>query len=305
MGLRGYPPALWVVCLLGNFLGALNAGVITLTIPTLAEEFQCSVETAAWVAFAPNFVSAMFGPTLGKLADSYGRARMWWGGMTLFLSSFFICATATSIVPMILGRVLSGIGWAATGPAGFGILASTLERSQRGVASSLQTATGTLGSSIGVAAGGLLMDVGSWRLIFWLPILPLSAMFIVSFFILPLDDGNSSTPRKKRDQTRAADHDNSFDWKGSIVFALFIGTFLFGVNRGNEYVSDAVCCIYTCRRLIDPSLIAGTAGYPPPCWHCSVRQRCCCRCSSASRGTLATPSYRSHSCLTRSVFTLK
>jgi MFS family permease len=235
MGLRGWVPALWVICLLGNFLGALNGGVITLTIPTLAAEFDCTVETAAWVAFAPNFCSAMFGPSLGKLADLYGRARCWWGGMTLFVGSFFLCANAWSIWPMIIGRVLSGIGWAATGPAGFGILASTLERSQRGVASSLMTATGTLGSSIGVAAGGILMDMGSWRLIFSLPIIPLSFMFLVSFFILPVD-ANSSTPRStpgtKRDKARAENHDNSFDWQGSVVFALFIGSFLFGVNRG-------------------------------------------------------------------------
>jgi MFS family permease len=119
---------------------------------------------AAWVAFAPNFCSAMFGPTLGKLADLYGRARCWWAGMTLFVTSFLICANAQSIYLMIFGRILSGLGWAATGPAGFGILASTLERSQRGVASAMMTSTGTLGSSIGVAVGGVLMDLGSWRL---------------------------------------------------------------------------------------------------------------------------------------------
>ncbi len=236
MGLRGWVPALWVICLLGNFLGALNGGVITLTIPTLAAEFGCSIETAAWVAFAPNFCSAMFGPTLGKLADLYGRARCWWAGMTLFVTSFLICANAQSIYLMIFGRILSGLGWAATGPAGFGILASTLERSQRGVASAMMTSTGTLGSSIGVAVGGVLMDLGSWRLIFWGPTVPLGFMYLISFFILPLDDTASGTPRSspgaKRDKARAEDHDNSFDWQGSVIFSLFIGTFLFGVNRG-------------------------------------------------------------------------
>ena len=80
------------------------------------------------------------------------------------------------------------------------------------------------------------MDLGSWRLIFWLPTFPLALMYLISFFILPLDDSNSGTPQStsgaKRDKARAKDHDNSFDWQGSVVFSLFIGAFLFGVNRG-------------------------------------------------------------------------
>ena len=126
-GLRGRPALLWGVTLLANFCGALNGGVITLTIPTLADEFDCSVETAAWVAFAPNFFAAMFGPALGKAADTWGRSKAWWGGMTLFVLSFVICAWSTPIEMMVAGRTLSGIAWATTGPAGFGILASTLE----------------------------------------------------------------------------------------------------------------------------------------------------------------------------------
>lgn len=52
---------LWTVTLLANFCGALSGGVITLTIPTLAREFGCSVDTAALVAFLPNFFAAMLG----------------------------------------------------------------------------------------------------------------------------------------------------------------------------------------------------------------------------------------------------
>lgn len=75
---------------------------------------------------------------MGKAADTFGRAQAWWGGMSLFIVSFVICALAPTIEVMIIGRVLSGVAWATTGPAGFGILASTLDRSKRGLASSLQ-----------------------------------------------------------------------------------------------------------------------------------------------------------------------
>ena len=260
--LRGRPALLWTVTLLANFCCALNGGVITLTIPTLAAEFGCSVETAAWVAFAPNFFAAMCGPSLGKAADTFGRSKAWWSGMFMFISSFVICAYSTSIEMMVVGRTLSGIAWATTGPAGFGILASTLERSQRGVASSLQTATGTLGSSIGVALGGLLMDLGSWRLIFILPILPLFSVFLLSLLVLPLDGGSSGTPRKDGRKLEREE----FDLAGSIVFALFIGSFLLGVNRGNDvgWGTPFVIALFVASVVLFPTLIVIERRAPNP-----------------------------------------
>ena len=194
----------WAVILVTTWIQSMNGGVISIIIPAVAEEFDISTEIAAWVALAPSFASAMFSPSFGKLADVYGRAKAWWLGMLGICISNVVAGYAPSFSIMLVSRVVQGMAWGITGPAGFGLMAQGLDPAARGVASALQTATGTLGSSIGIGVGGIITQYLGWRWLFKLPILPMFACWLLSLFVLPCSEEpgtpkGSPTKKKKKD----------------------------------------------------------------------------------------------------------
>ena len=125
----------------------MNGGVLLVVIPVLAEEFNTTTvrpargvyafstinrfsiaflygragylaavlgvcrsgqEVAAWTNIAPIFISAMIGTQMGRVADTYGRARTWHVGMALELVSHAVCGWAQSMPALIAGRVCHG-----------------------------------------------------------------------------------------------------------------------------------------------------------------------------------------------------
>ena len=107
------------------------------------------------MTIGPMFATAMFAPILGKLADILGRTRMWWTSFAIVVVSAFLCGVAPSMGALIGARVVGGLAGAGVGPTGFGIMCRDASPQQRGVIVAMQTATGTLGGSMGIALGGM------------------------------------------------------------------------------------------------------------------------------------------------------
>ena len=112
MGLRGRRTLVEICVLCTNFFGALSGGVLGLTITPIAHDFGVDIELAAWTTLSSMFASAMLGPALGKIADSFGRRRLFWTMYFLQLVSYFTCWQAPSFGWLVFGRALGGISWA-------------------------------------------------------------------------------------------------------------------------------------------------------------------------------------------------
>lgn len=81
-----------------------------------------------------------------------------------------------------------------TSPSGFGIMTRGLDPQRRGRIVALQSATGSLGGSIGYAVGGLVVQYTGWRTLFWAPLPVLTSIWLASLILLPPDDA-VTTPR--------------------------------------------------------------------------------------------------------------
>ena len=100
------------------------------------------------------------------VADTIGRTFTW----TLFAAVLVLSLPASGFAPdlylLIASRTVGGLSWAGCGPAGFAIMAQGLSASNRGIVSTWQMMTGTLGGSIGQVTcprGGLRAIKKPWR----------------------------------------------------------------------------------------------------------------------------------------------
>ena len=228
MGCRGQRPRSAVVGLLltMNFLEALNGTLLGLLIPVISGDFGCSTEMALWIMLGPMLTSSMFGPAIGMVADTIGRTFTWTVFAAVLMLSLPACGLAPNIGILIAARTIGGMSWAGCGPAGFAIMAEGLTASKRGIVSTYQMMTGTLGGSIGSVTGGMVITFFGWRYCFLLAMAPVTLVWLLSFCVLPADKSMTSSELKAKLRR--------FDVAGTILFVVCSGAALMVINRGND-----------------------------------------------------------------------
>jgi len=157
----------------------------------------------SWVPTSYILASAMFLVPLGRVADIFGRKRIFSYGIWIFtLSSLFI-AFAPSPAALISLRVVQGVGSAMIFGTGMAILTSVFPITERGRVLGISVAATYLGLSLGPVLGGFLTDQFGWRSIFLAPV-PLG------FFVIYL------ITMKLRQEWAEARGKNSTSWVAAV-----------------------------------------------------------------------------------------
>lgn len=91
------------------FLAALDQTIVATALPTIGRQFG-DVENLSWVITAYLLSSTAVAPVFGSLADIYGRRVMIIVSLSLFVAGSVMCALAPSLLVLILGRALQGLG---------------------------------------------------------------------------------------------------------------------------------------------------------------------------------------------------
>ncbi len=162
----------WKVVLLvsvGSFMAFLDSTVVTIAFPAIEADFQGTTrETISWVLDAYFIVFAALLVFAGRIADQFGRKRLFLAGLAVFSLASVICAVAPSAGVLIAGRILQAAGAAMVVPAAQGILLSELppQEWKRG----LSVLAGIIGlaAAIGPVVGGVLVEGLDWRWVFWI-----------------------------------------------------------------------------------------------------------------------------------------
>jgi predicted MFS family arabinose efflux permease len=160
------------------------------------------------------------------------------------------CGLAPTIGVLLAARTVGGMSWAGCGPAGFAIMAEGVAVAKRGLVSSWQMTSGTLGGSIGTAAGGLVISSVGWRAVFLLAMGPVWAIWLLSWPVLPRDAAMTAAELRARLA--------KFDKLGTLLFIVCCGSALMAINRGNDlgWRSGAVLGLAAVAALTLPLLVA-------------------------------------------------
>ncbi len=148
------------------FMSPFMASAINVALPAIQRSFGMGAVALSWVSTAYLLASAIVLVPAGKVADIYGRKKVFTLGLTIFTASSLLLALAPSAAVLILLRILQGSGAAMTYTTGMAILTSVFPPHKRGRAIGFYVSAVYIGLSIGPTVGGVLTHYWGWRSIF-------------------------------------------------------------------------------------------------------------------------------------------
>src|SRR3954470_19809276 len=168
------------VLALAQFMVVLDVTIVNVALPAIQSDLGFSAEGLQWVV---NAYTLTFGGLLllgGRMSDILGRRRLFLIGLTLFAVASLAGGFATSSAMLITVRAIQGVGGALLSPAALALLTVTFPAGrERNIALGIWGALAGIGGTLGVVAGGVLVDSAGWEWIFYVNV-PVAILGIVA-----------------------------------------------------------------------------------------------------------------------------
>jgi EmrB/QacA subfamily drug resistance transporter len=181
------------IVMITSFITPFMSNAINLAIPAISREFGANQSMLNWVVSGYLLSTAALLLPFGRLADQYGRKKIFLAGMTLLAASSLGCALAPSLNALVGFRILQGIASAMILGTSMAILTSVIPPQSRGKALGLNSAATYIGLSCGPVLGGFISSALSWRAVFCFSLLITITVIILTLWKLRGDwKGESS-----------------------------------------------------------------------------------------------------------------
>ncbi len=186
------------VLFFGVLMGAMDIAILGPAIPAIRDAFGLDDRLVSWVFSIWVLANLVSVPVMTKLADRFGRKRMYLLDVGAFGLGSLIVATAPSFGVLLAGRALQGMAAAGIFPVAASVIGAVIPVERRG------RAFGLLGSVFGIAfiigpiLAGLMLTVG-WRWLYLTNVPVAFLILVLGYRILPKTETNRAAP---------------LDWKG-------------------------------------------------------------------------------------------
>ncbi|MEW2393516.1 MFS transporter [Streptomyces venezuelae] len=205
------------------FAGIVAAITQTLVVPLIAELpdlLGTSASNASWVITATLLAAAVATPVAGRLGDMFGKRRMLLASLIPLVVGSVVCALSSSVVPMIAGRGLQGMGMGVV-PLGISLLRDVVPAERLGSAIAIMSASMGVGGALGLPLAAAIAENASWRVLFWVVA---GLALAVGALILAL------VPAEQRNNARGG-----FDGLGAVGLGVGLICLLLGVSKGADW----------------------------------------------------------------------
>ncbi len=204
------------IAALAGFLTPFDGSAVNIALPVMAAEFHLDAITLSWITTAYLLTSAVFLVPFGRIADIYGRKRIFLYGIAIFTGASLVM-TMVSFPEMLIGiRLIQGFGGAMIFGTALAILSSVFSPGERGRALGIYIMAVYLGLTMGPFLGGILTGYLGWRSIFLVNV-PLG--ILACLLILWRLRGEWAECQGER-----------FDLKGSVLYACSLVAVMLGLS---------------------------------------------------------------------------
>ncbi len=152
--------------MLGGIMGPIDASIVNVILPTIADSFGTPIATAQWVPLIYLLTISSLLLFYGRLGDILGYKKVYLVGLACFTATSGFCALSPTIYWLVASRAVQGIGAGMMMSVPFAILTAVFPPEERGRALGINAISVSIGLALGPTLGGLLTALWSWRLIF-------------------------------------------------------------------------------------------------------------------------------------------
>ncbi|NOU97168.1 MFS transporter [Paenibacillus sp. LMG 31456] len=197
--------------LLGLVFSELDQTAVSTALPTIIRDLH-GLALFGWVAGIYMLSITIFMPIFGKLADLYGRKRIYLICVALFMIGSIICGLADSMTTLLIGRGIQGIGAGGLMPLAMIIIGDSFPLEQRAKVQSLIGPMLILPQLLGPTVGGYFVSYVSWH---WIFLINIPVGLVAAFFVA---NGLRETVSSEKKQ---------IDWAGACTLVLSMLALLF------------------------------------------------------------------------------
>lgn len=203
------------------FLTVLDSTIVNVSLPSMAIYFNTNTTGISWVSTAYLIAFSSLLINFSKIADIYGRKKLFLLGLVLFGFSSACCGLANSLTALIIFRIIQGVGAAILTPLSIPLGIELFGKNAMGKLSVIVGMTISISAASGPVIGGILNEYFNYRAIFYVNI----PFVIIAFTLgaLYVKECYDETIEKK------------IDLIGCILLAIGLGTLTFLLVKGNEY----------------------------------------------------------------------
>ncbi|MBX5473536.1 MAG: MFS transporter [Thermoleophilia bacterium] len=205
----------------GLFMIMLDNTVVNVALPSIERDLRISIAELEWIVTAYALTFAALLVTGGKLADLYGRRRIFVAGLAVFTLSSLACGLAPSAGFLIGARAVQGIGAALMSPATLSIITATFPPRERGQAIGIWAGVSALALALGPLCGGLIVDNIDWSWIFFVNVPVGAAGIVASRLFIP--------------ESRDTSLEQSVDLPGLLTSGLGLLAVSYALIEGNRH----------------------------------------------------------------------
>lgn len=209
------PQRAWAILAisLGTALLVIDNTIITVALPTIAEDLGASGSTAVMLVTLYQLILLMTLMPFSALGDLIGHRRLYGLGQIVFLAATLICVAAPSLPVLLLGRALQALGAAAALSMNAAILRRIYPANRLGRGLGLNSIIIACASAFAPTFGGLILAATEWRWVF-AAAAPFALLSLLMSRVLP-----TTTPVRR-----------DYDVGGALMYALVCGLFLAGIE---------------------------------------------------------------------------
>ncbi|MGW6706810.1 MFS transporter [Streptomyces sp. NPDC054956] len=219
--LEGRQVLVLTVLLVAQFMLAVDFSILNVALPVIGDGLGFSLSNLQWIATAFALSAAGFTLLFGRIADLFGRRRIFLAGLALLALSSLAGGLATTPEALLAARVLQGLATAAVTPAGLSLLTTSFpEGPLRQKALGLNGALMSAGFTAGAVLGGVLTDLLSWRWAFFVNVPVALAVLAVAPAVV----------KESRPTTRP-----KLDLPGAATVTLGLLALIYGLTRAGEH----------------------------------------------------------------------
>lgn len=188
--------AILLVVVIVTFMSTLDGSIVNVALPVMAKALKVTTANIQLVVTSYLIIIAATILIFGRLGDIIGKTKVFKFGIALFTFGSLLCGLTSSLPILIIARVIQGIGAAGTMANNQGIITEVFPANERGRALGLSGTAVALGSLVGPALGGFIVDMTRWEYIFLINV-PIGV--ITLFYAFKLLPKGHKTARGKMD----------------------------------------------------------------------------------------------------------